>query len=182
LRVRDLAAIGLTKAQNLDIYRWVGRRLAGQVVVREASEEDVQAIYELWAGESFHVASSEKSPKLTYWVGMIRDNYAGFVELVRNPLESSWGGYWLYGLWVRRSWRGLGLGEKLVRAVVERSCIEGSEKLDLMVYEDNAGAVSLYHKLGFVHITFPEIEPQLLSEQQTSGRRRLVMRKWLGKN
>lgn len=172
----------LTKAQSLNVYRWIGKQIANNMIIREASELDIHAIYDLWAVERSPADTSCDCQRATRWVGLISGNHAGFVELVRNSADSAWGGHWLYSLWVRTRWRGFGLGEKLVRAVVERSQVEGSDKLDLMVYEDNTRVVCLYHKLGFMHITFSEIEALLLSEQQTSGRRRIVMRKWLGGN
>ncbi len=170
----------LTKAQSSNVYRWVGKFIANNMIIREASEEDIRAIYCLWAVERSPADTSCDCQRVTRWVGLISGNHAGFVELVRNSTDSPWGGHWLFSLWVRTRWRGLGLGEKLVRVVMGRSLAEGSDKLDLMVDEDNARAVCLYEKLGFLRVTLPDIEPLLLSEQQSSARRRVVMRKRLG--
>lgn len=54
------------------------------------------------------------------------------------------------GMWVRREWRGQGIGTRLMETLLDwdRS-LRFPHRLILDVYPDQAGAVSLYRKLGF---------------------------------
>jgi len=53
------------------------------------------------------------------------------------------------GLGVRKPWRRQGIGEGLVRRVLERARATGLRRIDLEVRADNASAIRLYERLGF---------------------------------
>lgn len=54
------------------------------------------------------------------------------------------------GIAVRKEWRGLGIGDALMRAGIEWARAVGIRKLRLGVFATNDRAVALYRKLGFV--------------------------------
>lgn len=54
------------------------------------------------------------------------------------------------GMGVRKAHRGRGLGRRLLAACVEQARRLGLEKLELEVFDSNAGARALYGAMGFV--------------------------------
>ena len=70
---------------------------------------------------------------------------AGFVRM--KPLREQHKGT-VWGMYVRASVRGLGLGGQLLRTVIEHARTE-VEILNLVVVQANAAAVALYERHGF---------------------------------
>jgi GNAT superfamily N-acetyltransferase len=121
------------------------------------------------------------SQKVVRWVAVAGGRVAGFVELViRGAGSGPWAGAWLHSLMVWTPYRGLGVGEALTRAVLERARREGAEYVLLAVYADNGPALGLYRKLGFAPATLPELVPLLAKEAAETGRRRVTLRATLG--
>ena len=58
----------------------------------------------------------------------------------------------LHNVVVNESLRGIGLGEKLCRATIEKSKELGAEYSYLQVLQDNEAALNLYKKIGFEKI------------------------------
>lgn len=54
------------------------------------------------------------------------------------------------GLGVRKPWRQQGIGEALVLRVLDRARALGLRRIDLEVRADNASAIRLYERAGFV--------------------------------
>ncbi|HUQ55427.1 GNAT family N-acetyltransferase [Lentzea sp.] len=65
-------------------------------------------------------------------------------------------GLYLHSMWVRPSHRGRGIGEALVRTVLEWAAEEGWKVVVLRVWVDNLPARKLYRRLGFVQAEDPE--------------------------
>ena len=172
-----IASVALRKLQNLSLYRLLGRQILPGLSIREASEADLLTVYR-WLNPDRELAQGfQYTSNVTNWVADFHKDLAGFVQLVRQPPDAlPYTGYWLFGLYVRQRWQGLGIGEMLCRAVIERSKEEGAQTLDLLVYDDNNRAIRLYRKLSFEMFTIIELEPQLKSEHEKTGRRRVVMR------
>lgn len=104
----------------------------------------------------------------------------GFVQLVRrNEIGSPRTGYWLYALSIRVRYRGLGIGETLTRAVMERARLAGAAVLSLLVMDDNRAAIALYGKLGFEQVGIETLEPTADEGERRTDRKRVVMRKVL---
>jgi len=78
----------------------------------------------------------------------------GAVALVAATAKPE--GLYLYSMWVRPSHRGRGIGEALVRAVLEWAAEEGWKVVVLRVWVDNLPARRLYRRLGFVQAEDPE--------------------------
>jgi ribosomal protein S18 acetylase RimI-like enzyme len=56
----------------------------------------------------------------------------------------------LISMWVSPDARGAGVGDALIEAVLQWSAAVGRERITLRVFEDNAHAVTLYRRHGFV--------------------------------
>jgi ribosomal protein S18 acetylase RimI-like enzyme len=168
----------LRQLQSLTLYRRLGRLVASSVTIREATDADMLAV-QRWLNPNSNPAQGvDHDHKVTKWVAEVLGRLAGFVELVRHPPENTpYTGYWLFSLNIKPLWRGLGIGEALSRAVIERAAAESAPVLDLLVFEDNLPAIRMYRKLGFEISAIPELEPQLERERDSTGRRRVVMRK-----
>jgi ribosomal protein S18 acetylase RimI-like enzyme len=180
---RKIAGTLLRLLQNVALYRRIGRRVASGITLREATDADQLAV-QRWLNPNSNPADVlHHNPNATDWIAEVHGQLAGFVQLVRYPPENApYTGYWLFSLYTKSRWQGLGIGEALSQAVIERARIEGASVLDLVVYEDNVRAIRLYRKFGFEMYTIPELEPQLENERIATGRRRVVMRKQLSKH
>jgi len=53
------------------------------------------------------------------------------------------------GMGVVPEWRGRGIGERLIRRVIEASRTFGLSRVELAVRDDNSRAMALYRKVGF---------------------------------
>jgi ribosomal protein S18 acetylase RimI-like enzyme len=176
--LHKIAGAVLHRLQNLALYRRLGRRAASSLTLREATDADQLAVQRWFNPNGDPAQSLHHNPDVTNWVAEVHGQLAGFVQLVRHPPEHApYTGYWLFSLYTRPRWQGLGIGKTLSQAVIERARMEGAPVLDLVVYEDNVRAIRLYRKLGFEMHTLPDLETQLESERASTGRRRAVMRK-----
>ena len=179
-RLHVLAGSALCRMQSLPLYRRIGQRVAPGTTVREATAPDKLAVHRWLNRIGDPTPALQGKPNVTEWVAEYRSQLAGFVQLVRHPPEHyPYVGNWLFALHVKSICRGLGIGQALSEAVIERSRAEGAPTLDLLVYEDNLRAIDLYRKLGFEMYSNPDLEAQLEPERASSGRRRVAMRKRL---
>ena len=53
------------------------------------------------------------------------------------------------GMYVRKEWRGRGIGKQLLTACLSAAREGGLEKIELEVYSDNTAAIRLYESAGF---------------------------------
>lgn len=179
-RLRVLAGSALRRMQSIPLYRRIGQRVAPGMMIREATDADKLVVHRWFNPNGDPTHALHRNPHVTEWVAEYRSRLAGFVQLVRHPPEHfPYAGNWLFALHVKSICRGLGIGQALSEAVIERSRAEGAPTLDLLVYEDNLRAIDLYRKLGFEMYINPDLEAQLEPERASSGRRRVAMRKRL---
>jgi ribosomal protein S18 acetylase RimI-like enzyme len=177
--VRRIAGHVLKSLQTLPTYRLLGRWFAPKTVIEPADENDMEIFHNL-LNPNDPYRKQPQNPNVTNWVARQAGKVIGFAQLVHHPEENfPWTGHWLFSLHVRGLYRGLGIGEKLVRQVLGKARDQYVGELFLVVFEDNKRAINLYSKLGFMHITLPGLEPLLSSEKQQTGRRRIVMQKKL---
>jgi GNAT superfamily N-acetyltransferase len=159
----------------MSIYRRAGRSLAPSITVAEAKASDAEALRRRFSlGESGWETSSKIN--VVRWVARHNARVVGLVTLVDyGPEAGPWQGEWVMSLMVWGPYRRLGLGERLTRAVIGRARAAGAEELRLAVFDDNAPALRLYGKMGFVRTLIPELESKLAQEAQVTGRRRVTL-------
>jgi ribosomal protein S18 acetylase RimI-like enzyme len=179
---RRAASSALRTAQGFALYRAVGRRLAPHIDVEEASAADLRALHRLLcAADTDPAPEGLTRPGVTNWVAIRNGKIAGFVQLVDvEDRDCRWAGYWLFSLWVKGRYRGLGVGKALTWRVIAEACARDAPCLSLAVFEDNERAIRLYRQLAFAPVLVDELEPILEAEKLLSGRRRVVMRRDFG--
>ena len=91
-------------------------------------------------------ARGERHPVL---VAMVDSQMVGFGSLnVFNPRRAY---YHVadFSIYIERSWRGKGVGSRLLQALIERARRIGYHKMVLSAFPFNEGGVALYQKFGF---------------------------------
>lgn len=102
----------------------------------------------------------------------------GSVTLTDFPEgDSPYEGWWIFGLWVNWRYRGMGIGEKMVKMAVEKEAKDDASEIKLLVFKDAKRAINLYKKLGFHQISIPELDKQLAQEAEKTSRRRIILAK-----
>ena len=169
----------LRRLQSVSLYRVLARRFMPPVIISQATDSDLQSVHRRF-NPWVPYRRREPNPNVTNLVAAVNNKVVGFAQLVYRPEDHfSWSGYWLHSLHVWSLYRGLGIGEKLVRQHIEDVKKMNASELLLTVYEDNTRAIKLNLKLGFKPIVMPALEPLLAEEKDKSGRKRIVMKKML---
>ena len=173
--LQGLFELCLRKTQGISVYRRVAGSLRTGIEIQEADEEDMQHVHDwLNPGQVKHTVSA--NPNDTCFIAKKESRVVGCVYLVRRPEQSyPHDGYWLISLTVRTLYRGMGIGEKLCRTVMDKSRKEEAKGLSLLVNEYNHRAIRLYRKLGFEMRVIPALEKQLDDERRALGYRRVLM-------
>lgn len=126
-----------------------------KVEVREATEEEWNSLARLRGHE--HLQGADPAA-MTPFVAVVGGRVIGSVALVRLADEQGHRDHWLYALLIDDPrWRGLGIGELLTRAVLDRARTEGADRVCLYVAARNAVALRLYQKLGFGPVIVPPL-------------------------
>jgi len=83
------------------------------------------------------------------YVAAVRGEVVGWCDITRHdrPIHAHRGAL---GMGIVPSYRGRGLGLKLINATVAQARKEGFVRIELFVHADNARAIALYDKVGFV--------------------------------
>jgi ribosomal protein S18 acetylase RimI-like enzyme len=92
---------------------------------------------------------TEWRAKVTDWARFVIELDGRVVGMVSGGPSNRTGAAVLTSLWVDPSARGMGIGDRLVQTVVERSKAEGFGLLLLWVAEGNIHAERLYERNGF---------------------------------
>ena len=166
-RLRRLLVLAFTTAQGYYVYRRAAKLLKIGTEIKEADNDEGRRV----TGHAVSMGTDN-----TIFIAKKRERIVGYVEWVRRseqhyPLN----GHWLDGLMVVTIYRGMGIGEKLTRTVIEKSKKEGAEGLSVLVFEDNHRAIRLYHKLNFNRRVIPALEKILEKRQDTPGHREVCM-------
>lgn len=116
-------------------------------MIREASADDRDLVHALWREFEAEVPGlpwrdDDEDPDGSDLVLLAED--AGLAAITRAPRM-----WFLDLLYVRGDARGRGLGQKLLREVLDRATAAGVEAVELEVLESNAAARKLYDRLGF---------------------------------
>lgn len=65
--------------------------------------------------------------------------------------------WWIFDLWVKWPYRGLGIGSYLTQEAYNYAAGHKAAQIRLFVFEDNTPALKLYEKMGFYRIFNPEM-------------------------
>lgn len=79
-------------------------------------------------------------------------------------------GWWVVGLHVDPLYRGLGVGERIVRELIRRAAQDGAHEVFCHISADNTPSLRLFAKLGFVPAS-QELERRLNEHYDTARRR-----------
>lgn len=173
--LRRLLGYCLRKIQGTHLYRKVAKVLRQGIIVTEATEEDMERVHH-WFNPEREVKVIP-NPNVTNFVAKKGEKITGFVQLVTYPNNTLYPGWWLFSLSVKTLYRGMGIGEGLAKAVIEKAKVYGAKELSLLVREDNNRAINLNKKLGFKRNISLELEEKLKQEAVKTGRRRIIMSK-----
>jgi ribosomal protein S18 acetylase RimI-like enzyme len=178
-RLKLLIVRAIEKVQSLALYRTAAARVRPEVQISEATEADLQAANK-WFNPGETDRPQRHAPGVTNYVAKHRNRIVGFLQLVRRRDDTGpHGGFWLYSLRVRLTYRGMGLGETLCQRVIQQAQTEGAPELALLVVDSNHAAIALYRKLGFARKSVPELDALLERDREVHGWRRIVMSKYL---
>lgn len=172
--MKKIAVLCLGTLQARSLYRKVIRFLRHGIKIKELAEEQAKSFYHLV--DPSQQTDIQNNPNVINFVAQRRNAVVGFVSLVRI-LEGNtlYPGYWLFSLTVKTLYRGMGLGEDLVKEVIARARIEKAQELSLLVNEDNIRAIMLYRKLNFENKIVVSVEEILEKEKSKTGCKRILM-------
>ncbi|MBC7327387.1 GNAT family N-acetyltransferase [bacterium] len=169
---KHLAGICLRFIQSSSCYRRLGRRFL-KYEVGYATVEDISQLYQDY--EEGKASLFEKRRKI--FVAKMGKKIIGSVNLYHHPQEDApFEGHWIYSLYVAPLYRGLGVGEALMRRLLEEARKERAKEVFLFVRADNKPAISLYEKLNFEKITLPDVEKFLKTDPRFRNHSYVVMR------
>lgn len=178
--IRRLGGRIIRSIHRTGLYRRIAKHVIKNVIIREASDADLQAAHHWFNPHGDPSQAVRRQPYLDQWVALHRKRVVGFVQLVEQPPEHyPYTGFWLFSLMVKLTQRRAGIGEALSQAVIERARQKGASCLRLVVFEDNLPAVRLYRKLGFEQVRLPDLSDQLDQEAAQTLRRRIILEKQL---
>lgn len=177
----------LRRLQTLKIYRVIARKLINdKISYRIATEKDAHKLSRFYGYEQLPeiedpvglLKNQLQNPK-DYGYTLIaceKEKIIGATILTSIPENRTlYPDWWIFGMIVRTRYRGSGIGEGLMRMVMEKASEEGAFRLNLLVFEKNKAAINLYCKMGFQQISIPELDKQLEEEAQKEKRRRIIM-------
>ena len=142
-----------------------GRRNADGIHIRAATLDDAAAIAEIYnQGIEDRVATYETEPRSSEeqqaWLQAIADRYPAVVAQIDGEIVG-WAGAGPYrarecyrgigefSMYVRRDWRGHGVGDLLVAALISEAERLGLSKLLSRIFPFNEASSALCHKHGF---------------------------------
>jgi RimJ/RimL family protein N-acetyltransferase len=128
-----------------------------QFEIRPAQEDDRVPLTILFAAVAEEGDGIATEPPVDIEASAAALDLDGFiVAAAGNQIVGSIGigrsrfGFGEIGMMVARDWRGRGVGSALLAAAVEWARKHDVHKLSLDVFPDNAAAIALYRKFGFV--------------------------------
>jgi len=135
--------------------RMVNSRRPAGWTLRPFCMADHQAVHDLWriAGPGVNLRPSDSAPEVAK--KLTRDPDLFLVAELRGDIVGvimgAWDGRrgWLHHLAVAPRVRRLGVASALVAAVEERLRQKGCLKVNLLMFDGNDGALSLYEQLGY---------------------------------
>jgi len=176
----------LEKLQGLNLYSFLAKKFIKGDILYECvspdeayslSEEELELEFERTLSARKKKQSKSKDTDYCF-VAKRKERVAGSVTLTKSPQrDSPYSGWWIFGLGVNWRYRGMGIGEILVKMAIEKAAKNKASEIKLLVFEDAKRARNLYKKLGFHRISIPELDKQLALEAKETLRRRIIFAK-----
>jgi len=136
------------------------------IVVRRAEPDDAGGIVQTFRARGASAGTLQNPwPSVAQWKERLTTNDPAtnyiFVALANDEIVGNCGLHgnknprrqhcWGVGMSVRDDWQGKGVGTKLMSTLIDLADNWlGALRLELTVYTDNAAAIALYKKFGFV--------------------------------
>ena len=135
------------------------------IIIRHVEKEDIPAIREIFAGRNAYTGTLQlPHPSLELWKQRLEKLPSNVYSLLaeidgkvvgqaglaveQNPRRRHVAGF---GMAVHDDYQGKGIGTALLKELVDLAeNWVGVTRIELTVYTDNAAAIALYEKLGFV--------------------------------
>jgi ribosomal protein S18 acetylase RimI-like enzyme len=123
------------------------------IVLRDATHDDVDAVLELWAHEAHGRSISDDPVSVRALVD--HPTSSCLVAVADGRIVGSvligWDGwrFSLYRLAVAGTHRRLGIGGRLIEEAIRRAPVVGATRLDAMVAEGNEDAAPFWSAIGF---------------------------------
>lgn len=89
--------------------------------------------------------------KYPHYLALMDEDVIGWCDVIPFS-RSAYSHSGLLGMGVIAKYRGLGIGEKLIRATLAKARQRGLIRVELTVRENNTPAITLYKKIGFTEI------------------------------
>lgn len=142
---------------RLDLNAYQPPKEKSSVQLRFMVPEDIPQVNDVYAEygmlhlDEKNTQRNQYSKALTYFVAEYKNEIVGVVIGIdhKELFNSPEGGSSAWGLVVSKKARRKGLGEKLIRHIVEHYKVKGRNYLDLSVIYTNTKAINLYEKIGF---------------------------------
>jgi GNAT superfamily N-acetyltransferase len=154
--------------QSLSLYRSLGRHIIQHLVVLSfVDANEIEVVFKRLFLVPYEKPTEQNVKNI---IAKLWGLSVGVAQLIYNPRDL-FTGYWLCSLKVFEPLRGLGIGDALVRFVIENAEERGASELFLLADEDNIPATCLYHKVGFTLFTDTNLETIIKAQKE---KRRLV--------
>lgn len=158
----------LSRMASIPAWRRWRRERAGDVVVREAVDGDIDGIAMLFGeqaalytamgaidmdemrAQANRMLAGTRAAGATLWIALVDGFIAG--HAVAGPLGDdgpSAPGWWVMSVYVKMSARGSGIAERLVRAGVADAAAHGVPEIRYAAFDSNIASLRLAAKLGF---------------------------------
>ncbi len=131
-----------------------------EITIRKRTEADLPQIYGLIQELALFEKVADRMTNTLPLMIVEQDHMHAFVAVTAdarimgyatyNHVYYTWAGKSIYmdDLYVQQAYRGLGVGSKLIQAVIEYAKASGCHKIRWQVSEWNAPAILFYKKLG----------------------------------
>jgi ribosomal protein S18 acetylase RimI-like enzyme len=178
---RRAAGAALRRVQRAPACRRLLRRLRPGLAVERALAADEAELARRF-GLSTNLRPRPDDVEVRAFVARLLGGHGeagriiGYVELVRRASAGPFDGSWIHSTTVATQYRGMGVAEALVGQAIGAARGGGAEEVRLTVHADNAPALALYDKLGFVPGGSPALTELLDAEARRGGRRRVALR------
>jgi ribosomal protein S18 acetylase RimI-like enzyme len=146
-----MASIEIRRAEAADAAAL--SRFAARLFRATYGEDTPAADLEAYVVKAFRPdiqAAEIGDPEAAVFLATNGGTIAGYAYLVVPPSNADPG--LLSRIYIDAAWRGQGLANRLLDAVVSECVPRGVERLQLTVYEKNARAIAFYNKVGFVPV------------------------------